>query len=405
MKRLVPTTFILLLSAVSSIDDPLGIFCGSEDCYEVLGVMRANVDAKSIKKAYRQMSLKYHPDKNKDEDATAKFRLVAKAAEVLGDDEQRELYDYYLDHPSQYYKVSGVHFYKSIPKTDVRYIVAGLVVLLSVLLPVLQYQRHEDAVRMVHCGLPVNGGGTVASMRLHHLCLDRYREMSAVEEACPPSLKVTSKVSVPKKPSQIIKDPAFLKIVRETLSELNLEGSFKKPGLTDILIIQIIMLPYTFFVWLRNVSVTACMNSIGSAVAGAVSCVGDLLSRAAAKVESTDQVAPQVSKLKKNPVVHGYSSVVDELVASSDSEIDATGPVASPLSEHEIARSSLQKVLLARAIGNSKKKSLRSIPFSKPEVKFVCSRLTTDLVQSFLSLATGSAEGDSGEFSEVFSCN
>jgi DnaJ-class molecular chaperone len=77
----------------------VNIFCGSRDCYEVLGLERKESDPRIIKKAYRKLALTLHPDKNQEVDTTEEFREVAKAAEVLGDAEQKELYDYYLDHP------------------------------------------------------------------------------------------------------------------------------------------------------------------------------------------------------------------------------------------------------------------------------------------------------------------
>lgn len=48
-----------------------------------------------------------HPDKNKDKDTTEAFRELSKAMEVLGDETQKELYDYYLDHP----RVSNYLYY------------------------------------------------------------------------------------------------------------------------------------------------------------------------------------------------------------------------------------------------------------------------------------------------------
>jgi DnaJ-class molecular chaperone len=52
-----------------------------------------------MRQAYRRLSVIFHPDKNKSPDAAERFRELAKAAEVLEDEKQRELYDYYLDHP------------------------------------------------------------------------------------------------------------------------------------------------------------------------------------------------------------------------------------------------------------------------------------------------------------------
>lgn len=62
------------------------------DYYEVLGVDRA-ATRDQIKHAYRQMALKYHPDKNKDPGAAAKFRELAEAYVVLSDDTKRKEYD------------------------------------------------------------------------------------------------------------------------------------------------------------------------------------------------------------------------------------------------------------------------------------------------------------------------
>ncbi|MBK9307061.1 MAG: molecular chaperone DnaJ [Nitrospira sp.] len=62
------------------------------DYYEVLGVNRT-ATRDEIKHAYRQLALQYHPDKNKDPDAAAKFRELAEAYAVLSDDTKRNEYD------------------------------------------------------------------------------------------------------------------------------------------------------------------------------------------------------------------------------------------------------------------------------------------------------------------------
>lgn len=65
------------------------------DYYQILGVER-NADAASIKKAYRQLAMKFHPDRNPgDKAAEEKFKEAARAYEVLGNDEKRTLYDRY----------------------------------------------------------------------------------------------------------------------------------------------------------------------------------------------------------------------------------------------------------------------------------------------------------------------
>jgi DnaJ-class molecular chaperone len=62
------------------------------DFYKLLGVSR-DATLKEIKKAYRQKSLEFHPDKNKEEGAAEKFAEIARAYEVLSDEEKKEIYD------------------------------------------------------------------------------------------------------------------------------------------------------------------------------------------------------------------------------------------------------------------------------------------------------------------------
>jgi len=64
------------------------------DYYEVLGVNK-NASEAEIKTAYRKQALKWHPDRNKSAEATAKFKEINKAFEVLSDPKKKELYDQY----------------------------------------------------------------------------------------------------------------------------------------------------------------------------------------------------------------------------------------------------------------------------------------------------------------------
>ena len=65
------------------------------DYYEVLGVSR-DATEDEIKKAYRKLAMKYHPDKNPDnKEAEEKFKEASEAYEVLSDKEKRQLYDQY----------------------------------------------------------------------------------------------------------------------------------------------------------------------------------------------------------------------------------------------------------------------------------------------------------------------
>jgi curved DNA-binding protein len=63
-----------------------------KDYYETLGVSRS-IDAEGVKRAYRKMARKYHPDVSKEKNAEARFKDVQEAYEVLKDSEKRAAYD------------------------------------------------------------------------------------------------------------------------------------------------------------------------------------------------------------------------------------------------------------------------------------------------------------------------
>jgi len=65
-----------------------------KDYYKILGVSR-DADQKAIKKAYRSLAMKYHPDRNpgKEKEANEKFKEINEAYAALGDPEKRRQYD------------------------------------------------------------------------------------------------------------------------------------------------------------------------------------------------------------------------------------------------------------------------------------------------------------------------
>jgi DnaJ homolog subfamily C member 25 len=100
------------------------MYCGAQSCYEVLGIKR-DASTSQLRRAYRKLTLKYHPDKNPEESAKEEFRKVVNAYEVLKDEESRKDYDYVLDHPEEYYRNLYRYYSYRYPKQANVYVVVG----------------------------------------------------------------------------------------------------------------------------------------------------------------------------------------------------------------------------------------------------------------------------------------
>ena len=69
-------------------------FWSSSTLYDTLNV-QSSASKKEIKAAYRKLALKYHPDRNQEEQAKQKFLEISKAYEILSNQEKRKKYDSY----------------------------------------------------------------------------------------------------------------------------------------------------------------------------------------------------------------------------------------------------------------------------------------------------------------------
>lgn len=213
---------------VSSHDHLLeGIYCGKVNCYDVLGVTR-EATTKEIGRNYRQLAKKFHPDLHRGEEAKKeaeeKFKEIATAYEILRDDEERSDYDYMLDNPQEYY----AHYYRyyrrrMAPKVDVRIVIAVTITLISVIQYYSGWSKYETAIK-------------------YFMTVPKYRN-KALEIAKAETKELQSKKS--KKSKQELKEEMD-RIIRRVIEEnMDIKGAYAKPEITDILWVQLVILPYT----------------------------------------------------------------------------------------------------------------------------------------------------------------
>ncbi|XP_063534595.1 dnaJ homolog subfamily C member 25 homolog [Cydia strobilella] len=218
------------VATVSSADHLLeGIYCGKENCYEVLGVNR-DVTKNEIGKAYRQLARKYHPDLHRDLEAKKvaeeKFKQIATAYEILRDEEERADYDYMLDNPQEYY----AHYYRyyrrrMAPKVDVRIVIAVTISIISIIQYYSAWSKYDTAIK-------------------YFMTVPKYRN-KALEIAKAETKELNSKSKGNRKSKTEQKEEQD-RIIRRVIEEnMDIKGAYAKPEITDILWVQLIILPYT----------------------------------------------------------------------------------------------------------------------------------------------------------------
>ena len=145
------TPLALLALALALRGEPAAaIYCDEKNCYEVLG-LPSPLDApepateRDIKKAYRSLSMQWHPDKNPTPEAEAKFVEIAAAYEVLSDETARADYDDFLLHPEAHNQAMHyARYYKHVyaPEVPLWLVLLGFVVIMSAIQWPLMWSKY-----------------------------------------------------------------------------------------------------------------------------------------------------------------------------------------------------------------------------------------------------------------------
>ncbi|XP_062410376.1 dnaJ homolog subfamily C member 25 [Sardina pilchardus] len=229
----------VLISSVAGLIP--GLYCGTESCYDVLGVAREATKAE-IARAYRQLARKYHPDRYRDgdpglagetnESAQQKFMLVATAYETLKDEETRKEYNYMLDNPDQYY--SHVYAYYSrrlAPKVDVRIVILVTVCAISVFQYYSWWSSYTEAINYL---------ATMPKYRIQATQL--AKEQGLLNRTKEKGKNRRSKEEIREEEEEIIRD-----IIK---NKIDIKGGYQKPNVSDILLFKLVLSPYYFCIYI-----------------------------------------------------------------------------------------------------------------------------------------------------------
>lgn len=144
MMRAVPV-LVLLITLIGPV---VSLFCGQDNCYDLLGVKR-NTTKTEIRRVFRRISSELHPDKRPDDaDAAERFRKIGTAYETLTDDAKRAKYDDFLDNPGKYWQYL-VENTKEVyaPKSNVLFVVTLLLGIATLIHWLNMNYSYNDTIR------------------------------------------------------------------------------------------------------------------------------------------------------------------------------------------------------------------------------------------------------------------
>ncbi|KAK3238748.1 hypothetical protein CYMTET_51264, partial [Cymbomonas tetramitiformis] len=201
------------------------MYCEDDNCYDLLGV-KADATDKEIKKAYRKLSLQYHPDKNSEPGALEIFKKFANAYEMVGNEERRKEYDYALEHPEMML-YNRYRYYRAEVQTDWRLVVTFFVIVTSICQHLYWKSSYKQAIEHAK-------STPIYRNRLRALELEQAQADSSTSKKGAKT-KGKGDVAIKKEHTEAAHEALEL--------QLNIVGGFSKPDWKDILVVQLFLFP------------------------------------------------------------------------------------------------------------------------------------------------------------------
>lgn len=224
--------FLLLCLGAVSAQQYEDLYCGSVNCYDLLGVTRESSKAE-ISKAYRKLAKQWHPDKfrepEKKKEAEAMFMRIAAGYEVLREDESRKEYDYMMDHPEEYF-ANYYRFYKRrmAPQVDFRIVLLSLISIASAVQYYSAWYNFNQAIIYLS-GVP------------------KYR-YQALEIAKNKGLLNKQKAKGVKRDEVKRLEDELIRTIIADMMDSN--GGYERPQVRSILWVQILTGPFELYKWI-----------------------------------------------------------------------------------------------------------------------------------------------------------
>lgn len=233
MKVLVLAALALVASCRGQEEEmPMDIYCGDMNCYQVLGVDRDSA-RRDISKAYRKLAGKWHPDMFRTQEekdvGEKKFMQIATAYETLREDESRAEYDYMLDHPEEMWRNMYRYYRRKGPKVDVRLVLAVTVTLISAGQYYFAWNNYSEAIKCLSA-------------------IPKYR-IQATEIAKSDGLLKKDKKADRGRSREEVKEAEETVIRNIIADKMEIKGGYAKPHWTDVLWVQLVILPLTAYRW------------------------------------------------------------------------------------------------------------------------------------------------------------